>query len=109
MVFSEVSLCYSREIGNRNRDISGTTHTLPVTFHPTCKDVKNQRQLCPICLSWDPRPEEGSGPGFGYCVKKDIMTRIRCECDVFEEATRSKVDARDRKIYGTINEEGEEE
>ena len=42
-------------------------------------------------------------------MKKDVMTRIRCECDVFEEATRSKVDARNRKIYGTINEEGEEE
>ena len=85
------------------------THTRPVSSHPTCKDPKKQRQLCPVCLHWDPRPEEGSGPGFGYCVKKDIMTRIRCECDVFEEATRSKLDAKNRQIYGTINEEGEEE
>jgi hypothetical protein len=80
-----------------------------VTSHPSCKGGKNERQLCPVCLSWDPRPEEGSGPGFGYCVKKDMMTRIRCECNLFEEATQMKVEARNRKIYGQINEEGEEE
>ncbi len=94
---------------NRNSDIADKTHTRPVTFHQTCKDVKKVRQLCPVCLFWDPRPEEGSGPGFGYCEKKDLMTRIRCECDVFEEATQMKVEARNRKIYGQINEEGEEE
>ena len=80
-----------------------------MTFHQTCKDVKTQRQLCPICLSWDPRPEEGSGPGVGYCVRRDIITRIRCECEYFEEATQMKVEARNRQIYGRINEEGEEE
>jgi len=37
------------------------------------------------------------------------MTRIRCECDVFVEATQSRVDAKNRKIYSTINEEGEGE
>lgn len=79
-----------------------------MTFHPTCSDPKKQRQLCPVCLHWDPRPEEGSGPGVGYCVKRDVMTRIRCECNVFEEATPSKVQARDRHIYGTIPSEGEE-
>jgi len=79
-----------------------------MTFHPTCSDPKKQRQLCPVCLHWDPRPEEGSGPGVGYCVKRDIITRIRCECNVFEEATPSKVQARDRNIYGTIPSEGEE-
>lgn len=42
-------------------------------------------------------------------MKKDVMTRIRCECDVFEEATPMKVLARARAIYGLINEEGEEE
>jgi len=85
------------------------THTSPVTFNPTCKDGKKQRLLCPVCLHWDPRPEEGSGPGVGYCVRRDIMTRIRCECELFEEATQMKVEARNRKIYGTIPEEGEEE
>lgn len=80
-----------------------------MAYHPTCTDLKKQRQLCPVCLNWDPRPEEGSGPGFGYCMKKDVMTRIRCECDVFEEATPMKVLARARAIYGLINEEGEEE
>jgi hypothetical protein len=36
------------------------------------------------------------------------MTRIRCECNVFEEATPMKVEARNRNIYGTIPNEGEE-
>ena len=93
---------------NRNSDIAGTTHTLLVTLHQTCKDVKKQRLLCPACLHWDPRPEDGAGPGVGYCAKKDLVTRIRCECDVFEEATPMKVEAKNRSIYGTIPGEGEE-
>jgi len=80
-----------------------------VSYDPSCRGVKGEKQLCPVCLSWDPRPEEGAGPGVGYCIKKDLITRIRCECSVFEEATLSKVQARDRSIYGSINEEGEEE
>jgi len=80
-----------------------------VNFHPSCKDPKKQRTLCPRCLHWDPRPEEGSGPGFGYCVRRDVMTRIRCECELFEEATPMKVDARNKSIYGQIPNEGEEE
>ena len=44
----------------------------------------------------------------GYCVKRDVITRIRCECKVFEEATPMKVEARNRNIYGTIPTEGEE-
>jgi len=84
-------------------------HTRRVTYDPTCTDIKHQRQLCPVCLHWDPRPEEGAGPGVGYCAKKDLITRIRCACDVFEEATPGRVQARDRAIYGSINEEGEEE
>lgn len=79
-----------------------------MTSHPTCSDPKNKRQLCPVCLHWDPRPEEGDGPGVGYCAKRDIVTKIRCECNVFEEATPMKVEARDRSIYGTIPNEGEE-
>lgn len=79
-----------------------------MTSHPTCADPKNKRKLCPVCLHWDPRPEEGIGPGVGYCVKRDVMTRIRCECNVFEEATPMRVEARDRNIYGTIPNEGEE-
>jgi hypothetical protein len=86
------------------------THTPLVTSHPTCKEGKRQRKLCPACLHWDPRPEEGIGPGVGYCLKRDVVTRIRCECDLFEEATPMKVEARNRSIYGTIpdQEEGEE-
>jgi hypothetical protein len=37
------------------------------------------------------------------------VTRIRCECELFEEATPMKVEAKNRKIYGTIGEEEEEE
>jgi len=80
-----------------------------VTYHSTCDNSKKQRLLCPVCLHWDPRPEDASGPGLGYCVRRDIVTRIRCECGLFEEATPTKVDAKNRSIYGTINGEEEEE
>jgi len=93
----------------RNFDIAGKTHRPPVTYHSTCKDVKGQRLLCPSCLHWDPRPEDAAGPGLGYCVRRDIVTRIRCECEFFEEATAMKVEAKNRSIYGTIGEEEEEE
>lgn len=79
-----------------------------MTPHPTCSDPK-KRKLCPVCLYWDPRPEDGSGPGLGYCSKRDIVTSVRCECEFFEEATRTKVVARNKKIYGEIDEEGEDE
>jgi hypothetical protein len=55
------------------------------------------------------RPEDGSGSGMGYCAKRDIITSVRCECEFFEEATRSKVEAKNRKIYGEIEEDGEED
>lgn len=45
----------------------------------------------------------------GYCLKRDIVTRIRCECELFEEATPMKVEARNRALYGIIPEESEEE
>ena len=80
-----------------------------MTPHPTCKDGQKAKKLCPSCLYWDPRPEEGSGPGLGYCTKRDIITLIRCECDVYEQATKSRVEARDRALYGEIDEEGGEE
>jgi hypothetical protein len=80
-----------------------------VPTHPTCANSKSPRQLCPSCLHWDPRPEEGGGPGIGYCARKDLITRIRCECDVFEEATPMRVEAKNRAIYGQINEEEEGE
>ncbi|MDQ1371314.1 MAG: hypothetical protein QG582_228 [Candidatus Thermoplasmatota archaeon] len=79
-----------------------------MTPHPTCKEDPKKRRLCPSCLYWDPRPEEGSGPGMGYCTERDIITSVRCECDLFEQATKTKVEARDRALYGEINEESEE-
>lgn len=79
-----------------------------MTPHPTCKDGQKQKKLCLSCLNWDPRPEEGSGPGLGYCTERDIITMVRCECDLFVQATRSKVEARDRALYGEIDEEAEE-
>jgi len=45
----------------------------------------------------------------GYCTKRDMITLIRCSCELFEEATVTRVEARNRKIYGTIEEEGGEE
>ena len=94
---------------HRNRDIAGTIHRRPVTYHPSCKGEKNQRLLCPECLHFDPRPEDGAGPGVGYCAKRDIVTRIRCECELFDQATPMKVEAKNRRIYGEIPNEGEEE
>lgn len=93
----------------RNSDILLMTHTGLVTYHRTCGNNDSKRKLCPICLYWDPRPEDGSGPGMGYCTKRDTVTLIRCECEYFDEATRTKVEARNRKIYGEIPEEEEGE
>jgi hypothetical protein len=80
-----------------------------VTTHTTCGDDRKKKRLCPVCLYWDPRPEEMSGPGLGYCSERDIVTMIRCECEYFEEATRSKVDARNKHLYGELEDEEEEE
>lgn len=81
-----------------------------MTLHNTCTNDKKKRQLCPACLFWDPRPEEGSGPGMGYCSKRDIVTLIRCSCELYQEATKTRVDARNRALYGQIDEGmGEEE
>lgn len=79
-----------------------------MTPHPTCQGENKTRRLCPSCLHWDPRPEDGSGPGMGYCSERDIVTSVRCECEFFEQATKGKVEARDRAIYGQIDEESEE-
>ena len=43
----------------------------------------------------------------GYCLERDIVTAARCECDYFEEATASKLEARNRELYGQLNEDDE--
>ena len=80
-----------------------------MTTHGSCGDDRKKKRLCTVCLYWDPRPEEMSGPGVGYCTERDIVTLVRCECEYFEEATRSKVDARNRELYGELEDEEEEE
>jgi len=46
----------------------------------------------------------------GYCSKRDIVTLIRCSCELYQEATKTRVDARNRALYGQIDEGmGEEE
>jgi hypothetical protein len=79
-----------------------------VTYHSTCKD-RPGRFLCPDCLHWDPRPEEGLGPRVGYCTARDTITKIRCECEHYEQATAPKVEARNRRLYGQIPDEFEGE
>jgi hypothetical protein len=83
--------------------------TKAVTPHSSFDKPGSSKRLCPRCLHWDPRPEDGSGPGMGYCLKRDIVTVVRRECEHYEEATPSKVAARNREIYGQIEEEGHEE
>ena len=51
------------------------------------------------------RPEDGAGPGLGYCSKRDIVTAVRCECEYFEEATQTKVEARNKSLYGEMEDE----
>ncbi|UCE91211.1 MAG: hypothetical protein JSV90_07290 [Methanobacteriota archaeon] len=80
-----------------------------MTDHSTCKGSKAARRLCPICLHWDARPEDGSGPGIGYCSERDIITLARCECEYFEELTEEKVEARNRALYGGYKDESEDE
>lgn len=45
----------------------------------------------------------------GYCTERDLITLVRCECEFYEQATKSKVEARDRALYGELDEEGGEE
>jgi len=45
----------------------------------------------------------------GYCIERDIITMVRCECEYYEEATKSKVEARNRELYGEYEDEEEEE
>lgn len=87
----------------------GRLITRIVTDHRTCKDSKSARRLCPICLYWDARPEDGSGPGIGYCSERDIITIARCECEHFEELTAAKVEARNKALYGEFEDEPEDE
>ena len=60
-------------------------------------------------MHWDPRPEDGAGPGMGYCLKRDVVTAARSDCEFFEEATASKVEARNRELYGQLDEYQEED
>lgn len=80
-----------------------------MTTHASCDGDRKKKRLCPVCLHWDPRPEEVAGPGLGYCDERDIVTTIRCECEYFEEATRSKIEARNRELYGQYEDEENED
>jgi hypothetical protein len=80
-----------------------------VTTHSSYKSDPRKKRLCPVCLHWDPRPEDMSGPGIGYCIERDIVTMIRYECEHFEEATKSKVAARERELYGDFEDEEQED
>jgi len=82
---------------------------LSVTTHSSCGGDPTKKRLCPICLHWDPRPEEMTGPGIGYCIERDIVTMIRCECEDFEEATKSKVSSRNKELYGEFEDDEEHE
>ena len=73
-------------------------------------DKKETREpLCPKCINWDPRPEDGYGPRVAYCIARDIVTAYRYECEFYDGATEEKRVARNKTIYGEFREEGSEE
>jgi|YelNatPaOPRAMG01_1025707.scaffolds.fasta_scaffold16071_4 hypothetical protein len=67
--------------------------------------------LCPRCINWDPRPEDGFTPRIAYCTARDIVTSYWYECEYFEEATEERKEQRKRELYGDIelDEEFDEE
>ena len=68
---------------------------------------ENQTPLCPTCINWDPRPEDGYGPRVAYCIARDIVTSYWYKCEFYEEATIEKKEARNKELYGTIDGSGE--
>ena len=71
--------------------------------------AEHREPLCPKCMNWDPRPEDGYGPRVAYCVARDIVTSYWYVCEYYEEATEEKRMARNKTIYGEFREEGTEE
>jgi len=63
--------------------------------------------LCPNCINWDPRPENGLGPRVAYCIARDIVTSYWYKCEYYEEATEHKKEARKKELYGNIEENEE--
>lgn len=72
-------------------------------------EKKNLIPLCPKCINWDPRPEDGYGPRVAYCIARDIVTKYWYECEYFQEATMERRAAKNKAIYGEFEEEGSEE
>jgi len=72
-------------------------------------DEEKREPLCPRCINWDMRPEDGYGPRVAYCIARDIVTSYWYECEYFEEVTEQKRAARNKSIYGEFQEEGSEE
>jgi hypothetical protein len=72
-------------------------------------NVEKREPLCPKCMNWDPRPEDGYGPRVAYCIARDIVTSYWYECEYYEVATEEKRIARNKNIYGEFREEGSEE
>jgi len=74
------------------------------------KDSKKGKEpLCPKCISWDPRPEDGQAMRSGYCIARDIVTSYRYECDYYEESTEKLREKRKIELYGQFNEEHDHE
>jgi len=64
------------------------------------KSSNADKPLCPRCINWDSRPEEGVDLRSGYCIAKDIVTTYRYECEYFQEATEKLREERNRALYG---------
>jgi len=73
---------------------------------PTRRD--QALNLCPRCLYWDRRPEDGLGERLGYCTQKEILTSYVTECRFYERATPDRVRQKSRELYGEFEAEEEE-
>ncbi|MDH4122505.1 MAG: hypothetical protein OEV21_00220 [Thermoplasmata archaeon] len=71
------------------------------------EDKEKKTPLCPTCLNWDPRPEDGLGPRIAYCIARDIVTSYWYKCEYYQKATDQTKEQRKREMYGNLEEENE--
>lgn len=90
----------------RNPYLALTVLAAPVPSSAAKRDPA--LNLCPRCLYWDRRPEDGLGHLTGYCTQKEIITSYVTECKFYERATPDRIRQKAIELYGELEtEEGE--